>query len=147
MAWRAVVQAADAPHEQRHDLVADQLVYHRVVPDEGLGGGCIEAGQHLCERPGRHPLTECRRSAYVGEQDGDVDLRAACRERVTTAGAEVWILARGPKPRHSQDPAADAAEWVVAKLAARRRRHVAEDVTGSDQWSVTVAQHTTPRLG
>jgi hypothetical protein len=139
-----ILGAANALDEERHHFVTDELVDHRVVPQERARRSDVEPVEQRSEvcrddrlgKPG---------SAHVGEQDRDVDLGSPWGNRVAAAAAQIGVLARGPS-RNGENVAAEAAERVIAPLAARLRGQIAKHVPHFDQRSVTVGEQPGPLL-
>ena len=110
----------EARHEKSHHLVADQLVDRRLVAHQRLGRHAVEPVERRRECGRTELLRERGRAAHVSEQDGGLDLRAAGRQLLAAERAQHGVLARRPEAHRTADMAAEAAEGVVADLAARR---------------------------
>src|SRR5690606_15565224 len=114
------IRPGKAGDEKRHHLVADQLVDGRVAADQDLGCGIVEAVERRREFFRPQSLRKFGRAAHIGEQDSQLNLRAAKRHLLTAEGAKARILFRRNHTDGAAEKAADAAERVVAPLAARR---------------------------
>ena len=78
---------ANALDEERHHFVTDELVDHRVVPQERARRSDVEPVEQRSEVCRDDPLAKPGGSAHVGEQDRDVDLGSPTAPHTTTAGS------------------------------------------------------------
>ena len=92
---RTVTEQGEAGQEQRHDLVADELVDDGVVLAHDRCGNRVEAIQRTLDLLGFAALAPCREPADVGEEDADLHLVRAKRRHLEAAHAEVRVLPRG----------------------------------------------------
>src|SRR3984893_5915425 len=90
-----ILKATDAPDEERHHFVADELVDDRVVAHQGSCSNDVEPVQQRCEVSSTGPLAKPGGTTYVGEQDGDVDLGSTGGKRITAAGAQAGVVVGG----------------------------------------------------
>src|SRR5207244_9286779 len=88
----SVLGAGDAGDEQRHDLVADELVDDGVVTDQDGRGRAIEVVHEVGEGASADALAQSAGVPHVGEEHGDVELQPSGRQVVAAARAEVGIL-------------------------------------------------------
>jgi hypothetical protein len=72
-----VVRPADAPEEERDDLVADDLVDEAVVSKYRVGGQSIEVIEEGVELGRAHAFAHRCRAADIREQQRDRDLDSA----------------------------------------------------------------------
>jgi hypothetical protein len=125
----SVVLAGEAGNEERHGLVADELVHDPVPAIDDAGGCPVEACEELPILPGLRMLRRGHGTAHVREQDGDLDLGAA---RVLVRGldaerAEAAVEDRGLAAEDADEQASGLAERGVAELAAGTGRDALED--------------------
>lgn len=136
-----VLLTGPARGEQRHDLVADELVDEPVGLDDDPGRLAIEAVQERGERLGPDAFGHARRAADVGEHHRERDLRAAelTLEEREARRAVVRVLVPRRPTHQPHDRRADPTERGIALLAARRARDVAEDVPNPAEAAVVLA--------
>jgi len=72
-------------------------------------------------------LAEHGRAADIGEQNCNVEFRAAGRKAFASRGADARIFSRRVETRQPDDFAADPAERVEADFASWRTRQMAKD--------------------
>jgi hypothetical protein len=63
----SVMGTTNASNKESHDLIADELVDHGVMPKKGLRHSGVEAVEQHGEVGGNAALADCRRAANVGE--------------------------------------------------------------------------------
>src|SRR5216684_2236187 len=141
-----IVRPTDSGDKQRHHLVADQLVDDRVVADEHLRGGAVEAVEQSRVRAGLEPFAQCGRTAHVGEEDGDVYLRPTRRNSLTASRTQVGVLARLMKSKQPYQFAAESAERIMADFATRRAGQVTEERVHHAKRAMSLDQNFPPEL-
>jgi hypothetical protein len=80
-----ILGAANSRDEERHHLVADQLVDDRVMLGKRFGRGMLEAVERGGKSLRAKLLAQRRGTSHVGEEHRDIHLRPANQELVPCA--------------------------------------------------------------
>ena len=143
-----VAVAGEQRKEERHHLVADELVDATVMVEDDLGGDGIETVEDRVELRRRKPLSKGRGSTDVGEQHGELDLGAAMvtRQEREAGIAHVRTLVRLALSDHAHHRRADACEGCRAHLAARLAWDSLEDPPAGSLRRMPVGEEVAPEL-
>src|SRR6266508_2512220 len=146
-----MVAAGEGRDEERHGLVADELVHDAVASINDRGCRAVEPRHQLRELLRGHPLRERCRAAHVGEEERELDLGSSwpLLKRADTAVADAPVQARGATETHEAGHVPGWAEGVVTELAARIGRDRTRDPTHPGRPTnvpASVAQHGPPLL-
>ena len=138
-----VARSGDPSEEQPDDLVADQLVDEPVVAEDDLRAGAVEPVEEAAKLGWSHALGDPRRTADVGEEQADRDLRSCqpfLAEVLDAVRADRRIARIATEADASKHRAADTLEWGQAQLAARRGREVPDHISEASQAGVLAGE-------
>ncbi len=143
---RRVARARHQREEERHDLVADELVDTTVVVEHGLRSGREEPIDQGAELVDRHALRERRRAADVREEVTAVDLRTAVMllHEIEARVADGRVLEGRPLADGTHQRRGGPGERGSAELAPRAVGQVAQDAAGARFHGIAAGQELVP---
>ena len=143
-----MILAREAGDEERHDLVADELVDEAVPGVHDGGSRPVEARDQPRELLRRHPLGETGRTADVREQQRELDLRAARNllDLPEAGAAQTAVELRGPEPERLEQDAARRVQRCRAELATGSRGNTADDLLRQDETARLTLEDRAPEL-
>jgi hypothetical protein len=102
-----ILGAANSRDEERHHLVADQLVDDRVMMDKRFGRGMVEAVERGGKSLRAKLLAQRRGTSHFGEEHRDIHLppptRSWCHARSLSVTASGWVdMSFPPRVRSRQ---------------------------------------------